>query len=130
MELRSEATREIEAAPDAATMIELHSALASEINARVAGLCWALETAVPSDERLAEISARMTEVVLFGVRWLAEVVLRKPGVRADLTLREAEETFLIGIDWNTYRTLRTKGDMTPDDVQRWVLRYYRRVLLA
>jgi AcrR family transcriptional regulator len=130
MELRGEATREIEAAPDAATMIELHSALASEINARVAGLCWALETAVPSDERLAEISARMTEVVLFGVRWLAEVVLRKPGVRADLTLREAEETFLIGIDWNPYRTLSTKGDMTPDDVQRWVLRYYRRVLLA
>ena len=72
----------------------------------------------------------MTEVILFGARWLAEVLLRKPGVRADLTLREAEETFLIGIDWNTYRTLSTKGDMTPDDVQTWVLRYYRRVLLA
>jgi AcrR family transcriptional regulator len=128
--LRGEAVREIEAAPDAETMLELHSALASQINARAARLCWALETAVPSDERLAEISARMSEVLLFGVRWLAEVLLRKPGVRADLTLREAEETFLISIDWNTYRTLTTKGDMTPEDVEKWVMRYYRRMLLA
>ena len=130
LELRGEAIREIEAAADAATMLEHHSALLSDVNARVARLCWALETAVPSDERLAAISARMTEVVLFGARWLAEVLLRKPGVRADLTLREAQETFLIGIDWNTYRTLTTKGDMKPDEVQRWVMRYYRRMLLA
>jgi AcrR family transcriptional regulator len=128
--LRGEALRAIEEAPDAATMLELHSALQSEINARVARLVWVLETAVPSDERLAEISARMTEVVLFGVRWLAEVLLRKPGVRADLTLREAEETFLIAIDWNTYRTFTTKSDMRPEDVQTWVMRYYRRMLLA
>jgi hypothetical protein len=71
----------------------------------------------------------MTEVVLFGVRWLAEVLLRKPGVRADLTQREAEETFLIGIDWNTYRTLM-RGDMTPEDFTAWVIRYYRCMLLA
>jgi AcrR family transcriptional regulator len=130
LELRGEAVREIEAAPDAATMLELHSALVSEMNARAARLVWALETAVPSDERLAEISARMTEVVLFGARWLAEVLLRKPGGRADLTLREAEETFLIAIDWNTYRTLSTKGDMGPEDVRTWLMRYYRRTLLA
>jgi AcrR family transcriptional regulator len=130
LELRGEAIREIEAAADAATMLEHHSALVSEVNAPAARLCWALETAVPSDERLAAISARMTEVVLFGARWLAEVLLRKPGVRADLTPREAQETFLIAIDWNTYRTLTTKGAMRPDEVQRWVMRYYRRMLLA
>jgi AcrR family transcriptional regulator len=129
LELRAEALREIEQAPDAATMLELHSALQSEVSARGARLVWALETAVASDERLAEISARMTEVVLFGVRWLAEVLLRKPGVRADLTQREAEETFLIGIDWNTYRTLM-RGDMTPEDFTAWVIRYYRCMLLA
>ena len=130
LELRGEARRKIEEAPDAATMLEVHSALLSEINARAARLCWALETAVPSDERLAEISARMAEVVSFGARWLAGVLLRKPGVRADLTLREAEETFLVAIDWNTYRTLTTRGDMRPEDVQAWVARYYRRMLLA
>jgi AcrR family transcriptional regulator len=130
VELGGEALRAIEAAPDAATMLEVHSALLSEINARAARLCWALETAVPSDERLAEISARMAEVVSFGARWLAEILLRKPGVRADLTLREAEETFLVAIDWNTYRTLTTKGGMRSEDVEAWVMRYYRRMLLA
>jgi AcrR family transcriptional regulator len=130
VELRAEAVKEIETAADAASVLELHSALVADVSARVARLCWALETAVPSDERLAEVSARMTEVILFGARWLAAVLLGKPGVRADLTLREAEETFLVAIDWNTYRTLTTKGDMRPEDVQRWVARYYRRMLLA
>jgi AcrR family transcriptional regulator len=130
LELRGEARREIEGAPDAATMLELHAALACEINARVARICWAVDTAVSSDERLAAVWARMTESWLFGVRWSAGVLLRKPGVRADLTLREAEATFLIAIDWNTYLTLTTKGDMSPEEVQEWVTRYYRRMLLA
>jgi hypothetical protein len=130
LELRGEAARAIEGAPDAATMLELHSALVSELNVRGARICWAVETAVASDERLAEIWARLTEVQLFARRWSAEVVLQKPGIRADLTLREAEETFLTTMDWNTYRTLTTKGGMSPEEVQAWVARYYRRMLLA
>src|SRR4051794_1463370 len=68
LELRGEARREIEEAPDAATMLEIHSALACEINARVARICWAVDTAVSSDERLAALGARMTESWLFGAR--------------------------------------------------------------
>jgi AcrR family transcriptional regulator len=130
LELRGEAARAIEGAPDAATMLELHAALVSEINARAARMCWALEMAVLSDERLAEIWTRLTEAQLFALRWWAEVLLRKPGVRPDLTLREAEETMLTATDWHTYRTLTTKGGMTPDEVRAWVTRYYRRMLLA
>jgi AcrR family transcriptional regulator len=130
VEMRAEAARELEAAPDAGTMLELLSAVTSEINARAARLGWAVETAVASDERLAEIWARLTEAQLFGIRWSAEVLLRKPGVRADLTLREAEETFLIANDWTTYRTLTTKGDLSPEEAQAWITRYYRRMLLA
>jgi AcrR family transcriptional regulator len=132
VELRAESTRELEGAPDAATMLERLSAVVCEINARAARLCWAVETAVASDERLAEIWARLTEGQLFGLRWAAEVLvlLQKPGVRADLTLREAEETLLTATDWNTYRTLTAKGDMTPEEVQAWVTRYCRRMLLA
>jgi len=130
LELRGADRRQIEAAPDAATMLELHAALACEINTRVARICWAVETAVSSDERLAALGARVTGSWLFGARWSAEVLLRKPGVRADLTLREAEATFLIAIDWNTYLTLSTRGDMSPEEVQEWVTRYYRRMLLA
>jgi hypothetical protein len=47
-----------------------------------------------------------------------------------LTQREAVETFLIGADWNTHRTLSTYGHMTPDEVEAWLLGYYRRMLLA
>jgi AcrR family transcriptional regulator len=130
LDLRGEAARAIEGAPDAATMLELHSAWVSEMNARAARLCWAVETAVLNDERLAEIWARLTEVELFALRYWAEILLQKPGVRADLTLREAGETFLTAIDGNTYRTLTTKGNMRPEEVQAWVTRYYRRVLLA
>jgi AcrR family transcriptional regulator len=130
LELQPEATRELEGAPDAATMLELHSTLVSEINARSARIYWAFETAVSSDERLAEIWARLTEAQLFAIRWTAEVLLRKPGVRADLTMREAEATLLTAADWTTYRTLATKLRMTADEYQAWMKRYYRRVLLA
>ena len=130
VELRGEAAREIEAAPDAAAMLESTSALVFNVNARAARICWVVETAVASDERLAEIGARLTEALRFGARRWADVLLRKPGARADLTRDEAEETFLVGIDWNTYLTLITKGDMGPDEVQAWAMRYYRRMLLA
>jgi AcrR family transcriptional regulator len=130
LELRGEARREIEDAPDAASMLELHAALACGINAQTASICWAVDTAVSSDERLAQTWARLTESWLFGVRWSAEVLLRKPGVRADLTPREAEATFLIAIDWNAYRTLTKRGGMSPEEVQEWFTRYYRRMLLA
>ena len=96
-------------------MLELHAAAVSEINARSARIHWAFETAVSSDERLAEIWARLTEAQLVGMRWSAEVLLRKPGVRADLTLREAEATLLTATDWNTYRTLTTKLRMTAEE---------------
>jgi AcrR family transcriptional regulator len=130
VELQPEVTRELDGAPDAATMLELLAAAVSEINARSARIYWAFETAVASDERLAEIWARLAEAQFFGNRWSAEVLLRKPGVRADLTLSEAEATFLTATDWNTYRTLTTKGGMTPEEFQAWIKRYFRRMLLA
>jgi AcrR family transcriptional regulator len=130
VELRGDAARAVEAAPDAATMLQLHAALVFEINARAARLFWVVETAVATDERLAEIGARLTAALLFGVRWSAETLLTKPGIRADLTLKEAEETFLAALDWNTYRALTTKGTMGPEEVQAWAMRYYRRMLLA
>jgi AcrR family transcriptional regulator len=129
-EIQGEAARAIERAPDAATMLELHAAMVTENNARAARICWALETAAPSEDGLAALWARVTEAQRFGVRWSAEVLLGKPGVRADLTLREAEVTFLTGTDWNTYRTLTTKGDMGPEEARAWITRYYRRMLLA
>jgi AcrR family transcriptional regulator len=127
VEMRGEAVREIQGSPDAETMLDVHAALATKVCRRAARLCWAVETAVGCDS-LAEIGARLTETLRFGARWSADVLLGKPGVRADLTRDEAEETFLVAIDWNTYRTLVTRGDMGPEEVEAWVRRYYRRML--
>jgi AcrR family transcriptional regulator len=130
LEIRGEAAREMEEAPDATTMLGLSSALARDINGHAEGICWAIETAVASDERLAEVWERLIAAQRFGVRWTAELLLQKPGVRPGLTLREAEEAILAGLDWNTYRTLTMKGGLTPEEVQEWTMRYYRRMLLA
>jgi AcrR family transcriptional regulator len=130
LEIRAEGVRAVERASDASAMLELYLAVSCEINARAARIVWAVETAVASDERLAEIWARLNATELFGLRWVAEVLLQKPGVRSDLTQREAEETLLVGTDWNTYRTLTTRGDMTPEEFQAWVTRYCGRMLLA
>jgi AcrR family transcriptional regulator len=130
LEMRVEAAREIEDAPDAETMLQLSSALAREINGRAARICWAVETGVSSDERLAELWARLIAAQRFGLHWTAEVLLQKPGIRADLSVREAEETILWAIDWNTYRTLTEKGGLTPEAVEAWTMGFYRRMLLA
>jgi AcrR family transcriptional regulator len=130
LEIRGETSREIEEAPDAATMLELLAALLCDINARAERICWAVETAVASDERLAELWARLIAAQGFGVQWSAEVLLQKSGVRAGMTLREAREAMLAGGDWNTYRTLTMKGGMTREAVEAWTMRYYRRMLLA
>jgi AcrR family transcriptional regulator len=130
LDLSGEDAREIEAAPDAATMLELHTALVCEINARAAGICWAVETAVLSDERLAQTWSRLVEAQLFALHYWAKALVRKPGVRPDLTVREAEETMLTATDWNTYRTLTMKTGMGPDEVEAWINRHYRHALLA
>jgi AcrR family transcriptional regulator len=125
-----DAALEMEEARDAATMLELSSALARQVNSQAVGICWAIEAAVPGDERLAEVWERLIAAQRFGVHWTAELVLQKPGARAGLILSEAEETILTACDWNTYRALTTKGGMTPDDAQAWTMRYYRRMLLG
>lgn len=130
LEMRGEAAREMENAPDAATMMELSSALSREINSRAAQICWAVETAVTSDERLAELWARLIAAQRYGLHWTAEVLLQKPGVRADLTVPEAEEAILAALDWNMYRTLTMKVGLTPEGVHAWTMRYFRRMLLA
>jgi AcrR family transcriptional regulator len=128
--LRPQATGDIERAPDAATMLARHAALLAEVQVRSARICWAAETAVGSDERLGQIFDRLNEAYRFGANWSAEVLLGKPGVRADLTLAEAEETFLVASDWRTYRTLTTRAGLKPEEVGAWVTRYYRRMFLA
>lgn len=127
--IRRESTLAVEAAPDAPAMLDLHAAHVATIDDRSARIALVVETAAQSDPHVAQLWARMTKNRRFGAHWAAEILLRKPGVRPDLTLNEAEETFLIAIDWGTYRLLATERAMTLLEVQAWILHYYERMLL-
>jgi AcrR family transcriptional regulator len=116
-------------APDAATMLELHASRSAAIVSRAAHLAWVIETAATGDKRVADLWARMTHNLRFGVSTAAETLLQKPGVRADLTRQDAEEVLLIAMHWSTYRTLTGIGELTPEAIQRWIRRYYQRMLL-
>ncbi len=127
---RRELALAVEAAPDAATMLERHAAHSCAIAGRSAPIAWVVETAAASDQHVAKLWARMTENWHHGGHWAAQIARQKPGIRTDLTLKDAEQIFLIAMDWATYRTLTTKLALTPDGAQAWILHYYQHMLLA
>ena len=116
-------------APDAATMLELHAGRSAAIASRSAHLAWVIETAATGDKRVADLWARMTHNLRFGVSTAAETLLQKPGVRADLTRQDAEDVLLVAMHWSTYRTLTGMGELRPEAIERWIRRYYERMLL-
>jgi AcrR family transcriptional regulator len=130
LDVFGEATRDIERAPDAATVLDVIATAVCDAHSRAARMYATVETSVPCDKRLAQLWERMIESQLFVLRRWAEILLQKPGVRADLTLSKAEQTLLVTSDWNLYRALIRKGGMTPDDVKAWASEYHRRMLLA
>lgn len=120
----------VETAPDAVTMLARHIDYAIPIDARSACIASVVESAAGSDPRVAKLWKQMTHNRRFGARWAAETLLQKPGVRADLTLEEAERIFLIAIDWGTYRTLSGELGLSPERVAEWTRDYYQRMLLS
>ena len=119
----------VENAPTAAAMLERHIEHAIPITERSARIAGVVESAAASDERISQLWNRMTHNRRFGARWAAETLLTKPGIRPDLTITQAEQLFLIAIDWATYRTLSTELDLTTSQIQTWLRDLYRRVFL-
>jgi AcrR family transcriptional regulator len=117
-------------APDAATMLELHARRSAGIASRSAHIAWVVESAAAGDEAVAELWARMTHNLRFGLDTAAETLLAKPGLRAGLTPEETREILLVAMHWATYRTLTGIGHLDVDAVAAWIKRYYRRMLLA
>jgi AcrR family transcriptional regulator len=116
-------------APDAATMLDLHAHRSTAIATRAAQIASVVETAAAADARVAELWARMTHNLLFGVGMTAELLLGKPGVRPDLTREEVEEHLLVAMNWHTYRALTGMRGLSPEGFEAWMRRYYRRVFL-
>ena len=125
-----ESARSVESAPDAATMLDRHAGHTVAINTRSAGLAQVVESAAGSSQLVAGLWEQMTGNRRFGARWAATTLLSKPGTRPGLTLEQAEQDFVIAIDWGTYRTLTRELDLTPGQVRDWMRSYYQRMFLS
>jgi AcrR family transcriptional regulator len=119
---------EMEAAPDASTMLDLHAAHLRQVNERSARLARAVEQAAPSDPAVAKLWERMNENRRFGVRWAVRTLLRKPGTE-HLDRDDVARAVWVALDWGTYRLLTEHVGLDADGFERWIAAYYRRMLL-
>lgn len=120
---------QMEAAPDAATMLRLHARHLRTVNERSAAVAWAVEQAAPSEPAVAELWERMNANRAFAVRWAASALLAKNGRRAGIRRSAAEATFWVALDWGTYRTLTRYARLTPAGYEAWVRGYYAAAFL-
>jgi AcrR family transcriptional regulator len=125
-----ERVAQMEAAPDAATMLKLHAAHLRTINARSARIAWAVEHAAATDPTVARLWEQMNSNRRFAVRWATDTFLSKAGRRRGLRRRYVEATFWNALDWGTYRTLTEHAGLSPDEFQRWLESYYQASLLG
>ena len=124
-----EAIAEIEHAADAATMLELHAAHVRRINERSAAIAGAVEQAAPADPIAAERWRQMNHNRTVAVRRATNTLLAAPGRKRGLRRQDVEATFWIALDWGTYRTLTEHANLTPNQYEAWLLRYYKAALL-
>lgn len=127
---RRELASAVAAAPTAQAMLELHVAMSSAVNRRWAQIAWVVEAGAPADDHVAELWQRMTKNFRGCVRWAAEQLLDKPGLRPGLTRSDAEEIFHVAMAWSTYRTLNSALGLSHTPVETWIAEYYARMLLA
>lgn len=116
---------EMDEAADAEAMLELHARLVVAIASRSAQIAAVVESAAPAGGPLAELWERMDAGRRFHGPWAAKKLLEKPGIRSDLSLEDAEQLFLLAIDWGNYRRLTRELALDERGVREWLLRFYR-----
>lgn len=126
---RRDVVREMESAPDAAVMLNLHAAHLRRVNPRSARIAWVVEHAAPADDVVAELWRQMNRNRRYAVRWAARTLLSKPGRKRRLAPDDAEAVFWIALDWGTFRTLTDRAGLDEDGYERWLRRYYAATLL-
>ena len=123
------AVARMEATATAAEMLDLHAAHLRAINARSAGVAWAVEQAAAHDASVGELWQQMNDNRAFAVAWAAATFLAKPDHRRDLARREVDAAFWVALDWGTYRTLTQHAGLSGDQYEEWLRWYYRSTLL-
>lgn len=119
----------MERAADAREMLRLHARHLRAINGRSAAVAGVVEQAAASDPAVAKLWRRMNRNRVYGVRWAAETLLRKPGRRPRLRRPYVESVFWVALDWGTYRTLTRQAHLDDDAYEAWLRAYYESMLL-
>jgi AcrR family transcriptional regulator len=128
--LGRESVAAIQAAPDAATMLDLHAHHhARGIGQRAAPILWVAEHAAPTHPDIAKIWAQNCDNRRTGAGWAAATLLAKPGVPPHTSQRYAEEVFWIAIDPATYRSLTLGRGLSPAGFETWIRNFYGKMLL-
>lgn len=127
--MQRESAHRVEAAPDAATMLDLHAAHLRLIVPRSAGIVSVVEHAASADAAVAELWRQIDGNRRIGVSWAALTLLGKPGRKRDLTTPHTEAIFWIAVNWDTYRTLTGQVGLDLDEYEQWLQRYYAATLL-
>jgi len=121
-----EITTQIETAPDAISMLELHAAHLRGVHGRSAHLAFVVEQAAKSDKRVAALWRQMNANRRDGVEWAARTLLGKPGVK-HLRTADVEKTFWVSLDWGNYRLLTDYVGLSAPEYEQWILDYYLRM---
>jgi len=117
---------DMEAAPDAVSMLELHAGHLRAVQGRSARLAFVVEQAAKSDRRVAVLWRRMNVNRRDGVEWAARTLLAKPAVK-HLRAADVEKTFWVALDSGNYRLLTDYVGLSADEYERWILEYYLRM---
>jgi len=120
----------IDAAGDAASMLDLHASHVRTIQARTARVAWSVEVAAPTDANVAELWSQMTANRLSGVGWATRTYMSKAGADPSIKRTDVESTFWLALEWGTFRSLTDEHGLSVDQFERWLREYYRRMLLA
>jgi len=121
-----EISTQMEAAPDAVSMLELHAGHLRAVHGRSAGLAFVVEQAAKSDKGVAALWRQMNKNRRDGVEWAARTLLSKPGVK-HLRTADVEKTFWVALGWGNYRLLTDYAGLSAEEYQEWILEYYLRM---
>jgi AcrR family transcriptional regulator len=127
--LGRESVAAVNAAPDAASMLDLHAHHTRSISQRAAAILWVAEQAAPSHPEAATLWAQNLDNRRTGARWAATTLLSKPGLPPQVRQRYAEEVFWIAIDPATYRSLTLGCALSPAGFESWIKTFYAKMLL-
>jgi AcrR family transcriptional regulator len=120
---------EMEHAPDAATMLQLHAHHLRVINARSARIASVVENAAAAGGIVAALWNGMNRNREYAVDWATATLLTKRGRRRGLRRSDVRSTFWVALDWGTYRTLTERAGLDADGYETWLRRYYAATLL-